>query len=129
MGGASRLLLLAAPFCLLDAASAAQMGGFGSSMMSLSSKDVLEQLKNLYAAKLKPLEEKSMYSDLCEPKLSDAWFDAQPMVMLLGQYSVGKTSFIKQYAQFASPPLTAQWGKNRLCVLVVLFTMSPLSVK
>ena len=71
------------------------MGGFGSSMMSLSSKDVLEQLKNLYAEKLRPLEQKSMYHELCEPALSDAWFDAQPMVMLLGQYSVGKTSFIR----------------------------------
>jgi EH domain-containing protein 3 len=71
------------------------MGGFGSSMLTLSSGEILEQLKQLYATKLKPLEQKSMYHDLCEPALSDAWFDAQPMVLLLGQYSVGKTSFIR----------------------------------
>jgi len=29
-----------------------------------------------------------------EPALSEAWFDAKPMVLLIGQYSVGKTSFI-----------------------------------
>ena len=35
-----------------------------------------------------------MYHELREPQLSDAWFDARPMVLLIGQYSVGKTSFI-----------------------------------
>jgi hypothetical protein len=31
---------------------------------------------------------------MAEPALSEAWFDAKPMVLLIGQYSVGKTSFI-----------------------------------
>ncbi|EOD32492.1 hypothetical protein EMIHUDRAFT_456074 [Emiliania huxleyi CCMP1516] len=31
---------------------------------------------------------------MAEPALSDAWFEAKPMVLLIGQYSVGKTSFI-----------------------------------
>ena len=52
-----RAAACAALALLVNVASASQMGGFGSSMMSLSSKDVLEQLKNLYAEKLRPLEQ------------------------------------------------------------------------
>ena len=36
----------------------------------------------------------SRYNEMAEPALSDAWFEAKPMVLLIGQYSVGKTSFI-----------------------------------
>ena len=36
-----------------------------------------------------------LFHEIREPALSDAWFDAKPMVLLVGQYSVGKTSFIK----------------------------------
>jgi EH domain-containing protein 1 len=71
------------------------MGGFGSSMLTLSDAAILDRLKHIYATKLRPLERKSMYHELREPALSDAWFDAKPMVLLLGQYSVGKTSFIR----------------------------------
>ena len=69
--------------------------GFGSSMLTLTDASILERLKTLYANKLRPLEKKSAYHELREPALSDAWFDARPMVLLLGQYSVGKTSFIR----------------------------------
>ena len=71
------------------------MSGFGSSMLNLNDASILDRLKNLYAQKLRPLEKKSMYHELREPALSDAWFDARPTVLLLGQYSVGKTSFIR----------------------------------
>ena len=71
------------------------MSGFGSSMLNLNDASILDRLKNLYAQKLRPLEKKSMYHELREPQLSDAWFDARPMVLLIGQYSVGKTSFIR----------------------------------
>ena len=69
--------------------------GFGSSTVSLSDTAILQRLKTIYATKLRPLERKSQYNGLQEPALSDAWFDAKPVVMLLGQYSVGKTSFIR----------------------------------
>ena len=71
------------------------MSGFGSSSLKLSDSAILERLKTIYANKLRPLEKKSMYHELREPALSDAWFDARPTVLLLGQYSVGKTSFIR----------------------------------
>jgi hypothetical protein len=72
-----------------------QMSGFGSSMLALTDASILDRLKTLYATKLRPLEQKSLYHEIREPQLSDAWFDARPMVLLIGQYSVGKTSFIR----------------------------------
>ena len=52
--------------------------------------------KQLYAAKLRPLEAKGKFHEIGgQPALSDAWFDSKPIVLLIGQYSVGKTSFIR----------------------------------
>lgn len=59
------------------------------------SKQVIEGLKRLYSTKLKPLEKKYCFDDFHSPLLSDADFDAKPQVLMIGQYSVGKTSFIE----------------------------------
>ena len=75
--------------------AAETLSGFGSSMLAVTDASILERLKSLYVNKLRPLEKKSSYHELREPVLSDAWFDSRPMVLLLGQYSVGKTSFIR----------------------------------
>ena len=56
---------------------------------------VADGLKNLYNAKIKPVEMAYRFGEFYSPYLLDADFDAKPMVLLLGQYSVGKTSFIK----------------------------------
>jgi len=81
--------------CLAVSASAEVMRGFGSLSTSDTDAAILEQLQKLYAEKLRPLEKKSRFNEMAEPALSDAWFEAKPMVLLIGQYSVGKTSFIK----------------------------------
>merc|ERR1740124_1750944 len=52
-------------------------------------------LKRLYRKKILPLELSSKYGHFHSPPLSPSDFEAKPMVLLLGQYSVGKTSFIK----------------------------------
>jgi EH domain-containing protein 1 len=39
-----------------------------------------------------PLEQTYMYDVFYSPPLSDSEFDSKPMVMLVGQYSTGKTS-------------------------------------
>ena len=36
-----------------------------------------------------------MFDMFFSPFMSDAEFDAKPQVMLIGQYSVGKTTFIR----------------------------------
>ncbi|KAK7387117.1 hypothetical protein VNO78_27641 [Psophocarpus tetragonolobus] len=56
---------------------------------------VIDGLKRLYLQKLKPLEVAYRYNDFVSPLLTNSDFDAKPMVLLLGQYSTGKTTFIK----------------------------------
>ncbi|XP_024962147.1 EH domain-containing protein 1-like [Cynara cardunculus var. scolymus] len=56
---------------------------------------IVDGLKRLYNEKLKPLEVAYRYNDFASPLLTNSDFDAKPMVMLLGQYSTGKTTFIK----------------------------------
>lgn len=56
---------------------------------------IVDGLKKLYNNKLKPLEVTYQYNDFVSPLLTSSDFDAKPMVMLLGQYSTGKTTFIK----------------------------------
>ena len=56
---------------------------------------VIEGLKNLYRTKLRSIEKKYMYHEFHSALLSDADFDAKPQVLMIGQYSVGKTSFIE----------------------------------
>ena len=56
---------------------------------------VADGLKQLYKNKLYPLEEAYKYHDFHSPALHDPDFDAKPMVLLIGQYSTGKTTFIK----------------------------------
>merc|ERR1712232_1428093 len=69
-----------------------------SSGMDLSLFDktyILKGLAKLYKKKILPLELSSRFGHFHSPPLSPSDFVAPPMVLLLGQYSVGKTSFIK----------------------------------
>ncbi|KAK4439369.1 EH domain-containing protein 1 [Sesamum alatum] len=64
---------------------------------------VIDGLKILYNEKLKPLEATYRFNDFVSPFLTTSDFDAKPMVMLLGQYSTGKTTFIKHLLQCSYP--------------------------
>ena len=56
---------------------------------------VIDGLKKVYKKKLLPLEELYKFGEFHSPYLNDGDFDAKPMVLLVGQYSTGKTSFIR----------------------------------
>lgn len=56
---------------------------------------VMDKLKHLYFTNIKPLEEQFSFGEFYSPSMKSSDFDAKPMVLLLGQYSVGKTSFIR----------------------------------
>ena len=56
---------------------------------------ILKGLARLYRKKILPLELSSRYGHFHSPPLSPSDFIAPPMILLLGQYSVGKTSFVK----------------------------------
>ncbi|KAH9298189.1 hypothetical protein KI387_029871, partial [Taxus chinensis] len=64
---------------------------------------IIDGLKRLYIEKLKPLEVTYRFNDFCSPILTNSDFDAKPMVMLLGQYSTGKTTFIKHLLKASYP--------------------------
>lgn len=57
--------------------------------------NVTEGLKKVYRTKILPLEEAYLFHDFHSPMLDDPDFDAKPMILLVGQYSTGKTTFIK----------------------------------
>ena len=57
--------------------------------------NVADGLKRLYKQKLLPLEECYKFHEFHSPPLSDPDFDAKPMILLIGQYSTGKTTFIR----------------------------------
>ncbi|XP_058763833.1 EH domain-containing protein 1 [Vicia villosa] len=64
---------------------------------------IIDGLKRLYIQKLKPLEVTYRFNDFVSPLLTNSDFDAKPMVMLLGQYSTGKTTFIKHLLKCSYP--------------------------
>ncbi|PKA50641.1 hypothetical protein AXF42_Ash017980 [Apostasia shenzhenica] len=75
-----------------------------SKKMSLNSvTSIIDGLKKLYVEKLKPLELTYKFHDFVSPLLTNSDFDAKPMVMLLGQYSTGKTTFIKHLLKTSYP--------------------------
>ncbi|KAL6567515.1 hypothetical protein OROGR_001183 [Orobanche gracilis] len=82
----------------------------GTNYTSLSAVTaVVDGLKILYNEKLKPLEASYCFNDFVSPVFD---FDAKPMVMLLGQYSTGKTTFIKHLLQCnypGGPEPTTDW--------------------
>jgi len=72
----------------------------------MSSKDVnsvVDGLKKIYQRKIQPVEELYRFADFHSPVMRDTDFDAKPMVLLLGQYSTGKTTFIQYLLQKKFP--------------------------
>mmetsp|Transcript_13261 Transcript_13261/g.27062 ORF Transcript_13261/g.27062 Transcript_13261/m.27062 type:complete len:567 (+) Transcript_13261:86-1786(+) len=60
-----------------------------------ATKRVIEGLKSLYKDGLLPTEKLYSYHTFFSPPMTDAEFDSKPQVLMIGQYSTGKTSFIK----------------------------------
>ncbi|CAL8086801.1 unnamed protein product [Calicophoron daubneyi] len=56
---------------------------------------VIEGLSRLYTQKLLPLENAYKFHEFHSPALEQGDFDSKPMVLLIGQYSTGKTTFIR----------------------------------
>ncbi|VDO16361.1 unnamed protein product, partial [Brugia timori] len=54
----------------------------------------MEALKSAYEKKVIPSEKRYLYSEFDTPPLRDQEFMGKPTILLLGQYSVGKTSMI-----------------------------------
>jgi len=63
--------------------------------ISAASKQILEELKNLYINKILPVEEATSYNSFGHSPLNAGEFDSPPLVLLVGPYSAGKTTFIE----------------------------------
>ncbi|CBK23263.2 uncharacterized protein [Blastocystis hominis] len=58
-------------------------------------REITQRVQRIYSEKMRPIEETYMYDKFYETLMNDVDFEAKPMVLLIGQYSVGKTSFIR----------------------------------
>jgi GTPase SAR1 family protein len=65
-------------------------------------------LETLYRDKLLPLEKDSNFHHFHQPELPPAFFTSRPMILTVGQYSTGKTTFIQHLLGHDYP--TAQIG-------------------
>jgi len=59
--------------------------------------DISKGMCKLYMDKIRPLEEYFLFDKFQAPLMTRSDFSAKPMVLLMGQYSVGKTTFIKYF--------------------------------
>ncbi|EMD49223.1 EH domain containing protein, partial [Entamoeba histolytica KU27] len=64
---------------------------------------VIDGIKKIYDEKIKKLEAEYKYDYLISPLMRQADFDAKPMVLFLGQYSTGKTTFINYLLNYDYP--------------------------
>eukprot|EP00934_Nitzschia_sp_Nitz4_P008311 Nitzschia sp. Nitz4//scaffold239_size30010//9072//11208//NITZ4_008011-RA/size30010-snap-gene-0.34-mRNA-1//1//CDS//3329543565//8301//frame0 len=93
-----------APGWALDASSPAVNASMAAASASSAGNDeiadrtavITGRLKAIYRKSVLPVEKRYSYDYFYEsPLLTDIEFDAKPQVLLIGQYSVGKTSFIR----------------------------------
>lgn len=56
---------------------------------------VFDHLRQIYEKRLLPIEESSLFGKFGSTPMTAGELKAKPIVLLLGQYSTGKTSFIQ----------------------------------
>ena len=57
--------------------------------------EILKKHYEKYEKHLLPLEKISLFNELVDPPYSEADVLAKPIILIAGQYSTGKTTFIK----------------------------------
>ena len=73
---------------------------------------VIQELKSLYTNKLLPIEKKYLFHNFNSPEILDSELSAKPTVLLIGQYSTGKTSFIRH--------LIGNYTMNSICLMMFI---------
>ncbi|XP_051880829.1 EH domain-containing protein 3 isoform X2 [Pristis pectinata] len=81
---------------------------------------VTDGLKKLYKTKLLPLEEYYRFHEFHSPSLEDADFDNKPMLLLVGQYSTGKTTFIRYLLEQDFPGMRIGPEPTTDCFIAVM---------
>merc|ERR1740129_148773 len=81
------------------------LSGNERDLVSETFASVTEGLQALYREKLLPIERAHLFQQFYSPELTDADFASRPMVLLMGQYSTGKSTFIRHLIQRDYPGL------------------------
>eukprot|EP01125_Pyxidicula_operculata_P008127 TRINITY_DN2752_c0_g1_i1.p1 TRINITY_DN2752_c0_g1~~TRINITY_DN2752_c0_g1_i1.p1 ORF type:complete len:634 (-),score=192.24 TRINITY_DN2752_c0_g1_i1:1662-3563(-) len=71
--------------------------------LKMTHDDVITGIKQMYFEKMLDIEGKFNYEEFFSPPLKRSDFEAKPMILLIGQYSVGKTSFIEYLIKRSFP--------------------------
>ena len=80
---------------LADTALLSKAKGVGDTASNIESTILREGLRTIYETHIRPLEERSCFGDYYSEPLTASDFDAKPNVLVLGQYSVGKTTSLR----------------------------------
>ncbi|KAF9336243.1 hypothetical protein BGZ91_010105 [Linnemannia elongata] len=78
-------------------------GGSFTNLIHDDYRPLMDELKDTYRRKIRPLETTYNFEGFHSAPLSDSDIEAKPMVLLLGQYSTGKTTFIKHLTECDYP--------------------------
>ncbi|KAI7828545.1 P-loop containing nucleoside triphosphate hydrolase protein [Gamsiella multidivaricata] len=78
-------------------------GGSYSNLIHDDYRPLMDELKETYRRKIRPLETTYNFEGFHSAPLSDSDIEAKPMVLLLGQYSTGKTTFIRHLTECDYP--------------------------
>jgi EH domain-containing protein 1 len=80
-----------------NSAAASEVDPGDSMGQSTSESDalVIKELKSLYKEKLLPIERACQFHKFNQPEILDSELASKPTVLLIGQYSTGKTTFIR----------------------------------
>eukprot|EP00930_Biecheleria_cincta_P084489 TRINITY_DN73950_c0_g1_i1.p1 TRINITY_DN73950_c0_g1~~TRINITY_DN73950_c0_g1_i1.p1 ORF type:complete len:453 (-),score=57.71 TRINITY_DN73950_c0_g1_i1:197-1519(-) len=60
-----------------------------------STQTITDKMRQLYKTGMLPVEQRHLFSEYHSAPLPDAHFDTQPIVLMLGQHSAGKTTFLR----------------------------------
>eukprot|EP00193_Tetraselmis_chui_P022517 CAMPEP_0177795622 /NCGR_PEP_ID=MMETSP0491_2-20121128/26340_1 /TAXON_ID=63592 /ORGANISM="Tetraselmis chuii, Strain PLY429" /LENGTH=503 /DNA_ID=CAMNT_0019318483 /DNA_START=463 /DNA_END=1976 /DNA_ORIENTATION=- len=77
-----------------------------SALVTKGYTSVSEALKKVYFEKVSPIEQEVGFGSFYSPRLSAGDFNSKPSILLLGQYSTGKTTFLKHLLQRDYPGIS-----------------------
>ena len=86
--------------------------------------NVLDGLKSIYRNKIEPVEDISEFEKFYASKLSERDIDSKPMVLLLGQYSTGKTTFINYLLESTYPGAHIGPEPTVKCFVFMIFILT-----
>mmetsp|Transcript_7381 Transcript_7381/g.13313 ORF Transcript_7381/g.13313 Transcript_7381/m.13313 type:complete len:403 (+) Transcript_7381:46-1254(+) len=83
-------------------------------------KEVMEELKSLYMNSILPVEEACSYNTFGFSPLNAGEFDSPPLVLLVGPYSAGKTTFIEHLLgkQFPGERVGPEPTTDKFCAVL-----------